>query len=118
MGLWLVDAVETLVLQVWNSRREAEPQQRAERENMVGDAAIGVVTIGHDIGPVIKQRIQDMPRFASGCRDRLDVERRVETGDVSVELGSWIVAVMNIEIGGGAALAAGRLCGTSPGSAG
>jgi len=30
---------------------------------MVGDAtAIGMVTIGHDVGLVIKQRIQDMQR--------------------------------------------------------
>jgi hypothetical protein len=30
-----------------------------------------MVTIGHDAGLVIKQRIQDMQRFAGGCWDRL-----------------------------------------------
>ena len=65
------------------------------------------MTIGHDVGLVIKQRIQDMQSFAGGCWDRLDVERRIAAGDVGVELGSGIVAVMSVEVGGGAATAAG-----------
>ena len=45
--------------------------------------------------------------FAGGCLDRLGVERRIAAGDVGVELGSRIVAVMSVEVGGGAAAAAG-----------
>ena len=96
------------VLEVRNSRRETKPKERAEGENMVGDAAaIGVVTMGHDLGLMIKQRIQDIQRLAGGRRNRFDVKRRIATGDVGLELGSGIVAVMSVKAGGGAATAAG-----------
>ena len=56
IGRRLAEAIETPALQIWDSRRELEPEQRAEREDMVGiAAAIGMVATGRDLALVVEQ---------------------------------------------------------------
>ena len=65
---------------------------------MVGiAAAIGVVTAGQDLAPVVKQPIEHVRGFAGGRRDHLGVERRVSVGEVRVELDPGFIAVMGID---------------------
>ena len=59
--------IEPTVMEVGDAGREAKPQEVAEREYMVGDAAaVGVVHGGVQIGAVVEQTIQDVERFAIG----------------------------------------------------
>ena len=67
-GSLSAEAIETPALQIRDSRRELEPEQGAEGEDMVGSAAaIGMVAPGHDLALVVEQPVKNMCGFA-GCR--------------------------------------------------
>ena len=96
--------LETPALQIRDSRRELEPEQTAQREDMVGiAAAVGMVATGHDLALMVEQPVKDMRGFAGSRRDYLGVERCVAIGKVRVELDPGIIAVMGID---GACIAA------------
>ena len=75
----LAETVEPAVLEIGDARREAEAEQGAKREDMVGDpAAIGVVAAGSRCPPLRwwSSAVEHMQGFAGGRRDHLGVERR------------------------------------------
>src|SRR5439155_26258622 len=90
--------IETPALQIGDSRRELEPEQGAEGEDMVGiTAAIGMVAAGHDLALVVEQPVKDMRGFAGGRRNHLGGERGVAVGEVRVELDPGFIAVMSVD---------------------
>src|SRR6516225_10725993 len=98
MGRRLAEAVETPAPQIGDSRRELEPEQGAEGEDMVGiAAAIGMVAAGHDLALVVEQPVKDMRGFAGGRRNHLGVERCVAVREVRVELDPGFIAIMSVD---------------------
>jgi hypothetical protein len=104
----LAEDVEAAVLQVGDARREAEAEQGAQREDVLGiAAAVGVVARGGGLAPVVEQAVEDVDGLARGRRDDLRVERGVAVGEVGVELGARRIKKKKIEAGSVAAGAAG-----------
>jgi hypothetical protein len=69
------EGVEPAVGQVGDPWREAEAQQAAEREHVVGDtAAVGVMDRAVDGAAMIEQPVDDVGRLALRHRDHLGVE--------------------------------------------
>ena len=102
--LLLRQQVELALLEVANARREAETEQVAEAEHVIGDTArVGVVLLDRQSGVVIEQAVEDVRRLAGGRRDHLRVERPELVGDVRVERDAWLVAVPGVHIGNGSA---------------
>ena len=91
------EGVEAAVAQVRDARREAEPQQREQAEDVVRDAAaIGMVDGAVDGGTVMEQPVDDMGGLALGDRDRAHVERCVAIGDMGVERNGWACALVRV----------------------
>jgi hypothetical protein len=79
----LAEAVEFAALQVRDPGGELEPQQGAERKDMIGiTSAIGVMPANRDVTLVVEQPVEDIECFTRGRRDRLRAERSIAVGDV------------------------------------
>src|SRR3954447_5429742 len=80
------ECIEPPVVEIGNARREAEPQQVAQREDMVRDPTpISVVDGDVDVGSVIEQAVEDMECLTTGHRDRLGMVGSVPPGEMGVE---------------------------------
>src|SRR5215472_19087691 len=107
IGRRSAEAVEAPALQVRDTRREQEPEQRTQGEDVVGIATtIGVVAMGRDLTLVIKQAVEHMHGFAGSRCNHLGVERRVAVGEMRVELDARVITVVRVEAAGVATEAA------------
>lgn len=80
------EGVEPPVMQIRNTRREAEAHQMAEGKDMVRDTApIDMVDGDLDIRAMVEKAVDDMGRLALGHGDGFGVVGRVTIGDVGVE---------------------------------
>jgi len=85
-GRGRAEGIEPPVVQVGNARREAEPQEMAQGEDVVGNAAaVGVVDGDLDVGAVIEQAVDDMGRFAFGRGNLSATVGSIAGGKVCVE---------------------------------
>ncbi len=104
----VVEHVEPLVGQITDARREAEPQKRAKREDVVGEAAsVGVMLPERCARLVLKQAVEHIWRFRRGGGNCLDVERGEPVGDVGVGFQPRIGAVLRVDEVHGFSVAAG-----------
>jgi hypothetical protein len=99
--------VEPAIGKVANARREPEPEQMADAEDMGHAARVGVVFLDGKRSLMVKKTVKNMERFA--CIDRNDfrVEGGISIGDVSIELDARLRTVASIVLGAGFAMSAG-----------
>ncbi len=99
---------EPLVGQVADPRGEAEAQERAQAEDVVGEAArVGVVLLDPQRGPVPQETVEHVRRLVRRGGDHLGMEGAELVGDVAVEADARLLAVPGVGGGGRPAQAAG-----------
>ena len=109
-GLLSEEQVEPPVFEVADARREAEAEERAEPEHMIGDAArVGVVLLDPQARLMIEQPVEDMGGLAGGRRDYLGMVRAELVGDVGIEGHTRLVAMSGVDIAERFAVAAGLI---------
>lgn len=93
------EEMQPALADIGNARREAEAEQMAKREHMIGDAAsIGVVIGDREIGGMMEEPVQDVRRLAGGGGDDLGVEGRIAVGDVGVEGDGRLRALVRVDL--------------------
>ena len=67
--------IESLFLEVADTRRKAEAQQPAHGEDVIREAAsVGVVLVNDEATLVTEQSVGDMGRLVSGCSNHFGVK--------------------------------------------
>lgn len=96
-----VEAEELAVFQIRDARCELEPEQGAERKDMLGiTAAIGVVPVRYRLTLMIEQHVEHVQRLARGCGDQLGIEWPITIREVGVDLEARLLAVMRVQAPG------------------
>jgi len=109
-GVLAREEIEPSVLQISDARREPEPEQGAEPEYMVGDAAgVRIVLFDSQSRLVIKQAVEHMRRLARCRGDGLRVVGAKLIGDVGVEGDPRLIAVTRVDVAKRFAMAAGAI---------
>ena len=105
---WLAGNRESFVGEIADAGCEAKDQQVAESEDVVcRTRGIGRVFFDPQIGPILKQTVEDVGRVANYGVDDFGMGRHVLLGDMRLEVDSWPIAILRIQLAGCFAAAAG-----------
>ena len=90
--------VELCVSQVSNTRREDEPEQPHEREDVVSKSRrIGVVLGDTQVRLMVQKAVKNIRGVANTDVDHLGAERRVLIGDMRVKSSTGFGAVLGVD---------------------
>src|SRR5207344_1058725 len=86
--------VELAFLDITNARSEAEAEQVAEAEHVIGHTTcVGVVLLNRQSRIVIEKPIEDVRRLARGRGNHLGIEWPELVGDMRIERDAGLVAM-------------------------
>ena len=99
IGIGFFEGMEFPVLEVAQSGRKALADQGEEGKHMVAGAArVGEVLFDVQDGVVVEQPVQNIGRLAFGRTNRQDAEVAVLIGEMAVEFGAWLAAIVQIDV--------------------